>query len=332
MANIPPTLSQENDDGNKNKNGKNDQLEKLNNTNTSRKVSTTKKKIIKTDGQQWDDFLKRKESEFTSHHRKILSKCAENSLWNPIDSGSANSNYENGNKYNGRQSNKNRNEENDNDIDRDIIENENDSSDSMEGSDSSDDDDDDDGFRAHVRGSKATQGWGLYTVNVESDSEEEEVETREIEINDDDDDDENEEECITQKKKDNLILHSLVGGKGNSISKEFKEIEDSQAIPENNDHFRKKKKTIVADQNIGDENLQLVKKSNEKLHGDFNNSDCMDVISNINTTVQLCNSIYDNGDARICTSGNSDNLLPILRKRKKRGGNSVGDSMLSLTQ
>ena len=109
-------------------------------------------------------------------------------------------------------------------------------------------------------------------------------------------------------------------------------IQDSQAIPENNDHFRKKKKTIVVDQNIGNENLQLVKKSNEELHGDFNNSNCMDVISNMNITVQLCNSNEDNSDAKICSSGNSDNLLPILRKRKKRGGNSVGDSMLSLTQ
>ena len=47
----------------------------------------------------------------------------------------------------------------------------------------------------------------------------------------------------------------------------------------------------------------------------------------MNITVHYCNSNDENSDAKICSSGNSDNLLPILRKTEKRGGNSVGDLM-----
>ena len=331
--NIPDMISEENDGTDDKVYYKSNQSQKFNTIKISRKDNTKKKKITKIDGQQWDDFIKRKESEFSSHHSKILSKCTENSLWQPIESESLSSDYENIHKYSGMQSNENRNEENNNniDIDRDNIENDNNSSDSLEGSDSSDDDDDDDGFRAQVKGSRTTRGWGLYTVNVESDSEEVERETKEIEIDDNEEEkeeekeEEEEEANITEKKTHDSILFNTLGVVKNG--KKINNIQGPQAIPENNNHCRKKTKTIVAD--FVDSNYQQIKKIDESYHGDDNSNNA---IGNMNVTVHISNSYDDNSNTKEYHDSNSDNFLPLLRKRKKRTGCSVGDSMLSLSR
>ena len=52
----------------------------------------------------------------------------------------------------------------------------------------------------------------------------------------------------------------------------------------------------------------------------------------MNVTVHIGNSYDDNSNTKEYHGSNSDDFPPLLRKRKKRTGNSVGDSMLSLTR
>ena len=98
-------------------------------------------------------------------------------------------------------------------------------------------------------------------------------------------------------------------------------IQGPQAIPENNNHCRKKTKTIVAD--FVDSNYQQIMKIDERYHGDDNSNNAIGNISNSND---------GNSNSEEYHGSNSENFLPLLRKRKKRTGNSVGDSMLSLTR
>ena len=70
-------------------------------------------------------------------------------------------------------------------------------------------------------------------------------------------------------------------------------------------------------------------KIDERYHRDDNSNNA---IGSMNVTVHISNSNDGNSNTEEYHGSNSDNCLPLLRKRKKRTGNSVGDSMLPLTR
>ena len=70
-------------------------------------------------------------------------------------------------------------------------------------------------------------------------------------------------------------------------------------------------------------------KIDERYHGDDNSNNA---IGSMNVTVHISNSNDGNSNTEEYRGSNSDNFLPLLRKRKKRTSNSVGDSMLPLTR
>ena len=265
-------------ENNENKRTYEQNLQKSVPSNPTSKNIIKKAKNTSTVGHQWDYFIKDKALEFSTYHQRTLSKCTEDSSWRPIRTHHSQSyDDENSHHYNNKQFNEKIDEKNEDLNNEDDMESENDSySSSVEESDSSGGDDVS-GFKAVVRGTKTSQGWGLYQIHGDDqDSDCEEVKKNEEE---EEEEEERTKDMDDKKRDGDKNVRGKSDEKGKSGKKDTVDNdEDCVVKDDDNDDklYHKKKQRLISPPEMNTvyscSNRNIAKKSDNKSYNTKDNS------------------------------------------------------------